>query len=219
MYVVLDPSQDHSQVPTGSTYGSIQPGTGSQQVVSFLSFDGATGRTRKALTPIQPEVRGHQFFPDLAIEGGALHVLWYDTRNDSCYSPARPIGNCADRTSVPALDVFATSSTDGGRTFAAATRVTTTTTNGNWEQFGGRTVPFAGDYLWVSAVGATSYGTWTDYRDTVAATDPREVAEDEGSSSTDVKQCRTLLSSGSFRGDTCPRTGGLDQNVYGARTP
>ena len=29
--------------------------------------------------------------------GGTLHVLWWDSRNDSCYSRTRPIGNCADQ--------------------------------------------------------------------------------------------------------------------------
>jgi hypothetical protein len=44
----------------------------------------------------------------------------------------------------------------------------------NYEQFANRTVPFAGDYLWVSSVGGFAYAVWTDWRDTVAGRDPRE---------------------------------------------
>jgi hypothetical protein len=95
--------------------------------------------------------------------------------------------------------------------------VTNFTSNGNYEQFDGRSVPFGGDYLWISSVGSTTFGTWTDWRNTVAGADQRET---EGSNdAADVKQCRTQTSSGAFAGDTCPRAGGLDQNIYGAATP
>ena len=46
------------------------------------------------------------------------------------------------------------------------------------------------------------------------------VRETEGSNdAADVKQCRTQTSSGAFTGDTCPRAGGLDQNIYGDKAP
>jgi hypothetical protein len=47
----------------------------------------------------------------------------------------------------------------------------TSVRNPNYEQFGGRTVPFLGDYIWVSSLGDTSFGVWTDYRNTVAGVD------------------------------------------------
>jgi hypothetical protein len=75
---------------------------------------------------------------------------------------------------VPSLDVFATRSSDGGATWDPSTRVSDVTTNPNYEQFDNRTVSFAGDYLWVTSLGDFSYGTWTDWRDTVPGTDPRE---------------------------------------------
>nr|MBA2558554.1 hypothetical protein [Propionibacteriales bacterium] len=164
--------------------------------------------------------RGHQLFPDLSIEGGPLHLLWWDSRNDACYSRARPIGNCADRSLVDSLDVYATTSSDRGKTFAPSTRMSDVTTNPNYEQFALRTVPFAGDYLWISAVGDFAYGTWTDWRDTVGGTDQREVDEPDNDTNTgDVKQCRHLLADGSWSNDTCPRAGGLDQNIYGDLAP
>jgi hypothetical protein len=41
----------------------------------------------------------------------------------------------------------------------------------------------------------------------------------DNDSGADVKQCRTALPDGSITGDTCQRAGGLDQNIYGDRTP
>jgi len=35
----------------------------------------------------------------------------------------------------------------------------------------------------------------------------------------DVFQCRTQGVDGSFTGDSCPRAGGLDQNIYGDLAP
>ena len=161
---------------------------------------------------------GHQTFPAISADGGTLHALWWDSRADSCYSSTRPIGNCADKTTVPSLDVWAAKSIDHGATWASKTRLTDTTSNPNYEQFGGRTVPFGGDYLWITSLGTFAYGAWTDWRNTVAGVDQREAASEDNDGA-DVHQCRTQLSSGAFTGDKCPRDGGLDQNIYGKAAP
>jgi hypothetical protein len=167
---------------------------------------------------IDPQATGLQRFPDISVDAGTMHALWWDSRNDSCYSPMRPVGNCADKSTVPALDVFAASAPTSTLQWSSSTRLTTATTNPNYEQFGGRTSPFGGDYLYISSVGSFSFGAWTDWRDVVAGTDPRE-GGDEDNDAADVKQCRTQNADGSFSGDTCPFAGGLDQNIYGALTP
>src|SRR5439155_22318803 len=78
-----------------------------------------------------------------------------------------------------------------------------------------RTVPFAGDYLWVSSVGDFAFATWTDWRNTVAGVDPREGPTSDGA---DVRQCRTFNpATGTWSGDQCPHAGGIDQNIYGSR--
>lgn len=71
-----------------------------------------------------------------------------------------------------------------------AARLSAVTSNPNWEQFGGRSIPFGGDYFYISAAGGFSYGT-----------------------------CRTVLPGGSISGDTCPWQGGPGQNIYGNQTP
>ena len=217
VYIVYDPTIPGTEVPTGTTYGSVGTGTGSQSGVYFIRYNGATG----AITgpaQIDPQARGHQLFPDIAVDAGTLHALWWDSRNDPAYSPQRPIGNFADgRQSAGALDVYASTSFNRGAKWTASTRLTDVSSNPNWEQFSDRTVPFAGDYLWIDAQGGQTFGVWTDWRNTVAGTDPREPASDM--TGADVKQCRAAQSDGTWGPDTCPRAGGLDQDIYGDHTP
>jgi hypothetical protein len=213
VYVVVDPVVPGSQVPTGTTYGATEVGVGGQSAVYAIRFNPLTG-AKSGLVRIAPEATGHQLFADVVADSGAVHVMWWDSRNDRCYSPARPVGNCADGTLVPSLDVFGTTLNRTTLAPAAITRVTDVTSNPNWDQFAGRTVPFAGDYLWIDSAAGRTYSTWTDYRNTVPGNDPR-TADTRG----DVLQCRTPRPDGTFTGDTCPRAGGLDQNIYGDRSP
>ena len=217
IYMVYDATKPGTEVDTGTTYGSLASGRGSQSGAYFLKYDGATGgHTTPVL--LDDQGTGHQTFPAISADGGTLHALWWDSRADSCYSPKRPIGNCADGSTVASLDVWAAMSSDHGATWVAKTRLTAVTSNPNYEQFSGRTVPFGGDYLWITSLGSFAYGAWTDWRNTVAGTDQRE-ASSEDNDQADVLQCRTLLPSGALTGDTCPRDGGLDQDIYGGLTP
>jgi hypothetical protein len=219
VYIVYDASKPGTLVPTGKTYGSVGLGTGSQAGIFFTRLDGATGaHTNPSLIDDQPI--GHQVYPDISADGGVLHAIWYDSRLDPNYSPARPIGNDANGVTGPSLDAWSAMSTNSGTSWTGRTRLSDITTNPNFEQFSNRTVPFAGDYLWITSLGTFSFGTWTDWRDTVAGTDPRESGETEDSDNADVKQCRTFDTTlNAWTGDTCPHDGGLDQNIYGDRTP
>ena len=61
---------------------------------------------------------------------------------------------------------------------------------------------------------------WTDWRNTVPGTDPRESPEDEDGGTADVKQCRTFdAATATWGSDQCPHDGGLDQDIYGDYTP
>jgi hypothetical protein len=222
LYVVYDATKPGTEAPTGTTYGTIEPGTGSQAAIFFLRVNGASGaKTGPAM--IDNQATGHQIFPDISADNpnvafrGTLHTIWWDSRNDGCYSVTRPIGNCANRSTVPSLDAWAAASTNFGASWAPS-RVSDVTTNPNYEQFANRTVPFAGDYLYVSSLNDFSYGVWTDWRNTVQGPDPREIPEDEDNFTADVHQCR-VFEGGAWSGDRCPRDGGLDQNIYGDNTP
>ena len=214
-------------VATGTTYGNVAVGQAGRTRVYFLRYNGATGQVDLAPRLVDDVAAGEQVFPDLAIEGGTLHFVWWDSRRDPCDDITRPIGNCADRSTVPSIEAYATRSTDRGVTFAPSSVQSTAMSNPNREQFDNRAVPFAGDYLWVTALGNFAYSTWTDWRNTVAGNDPREVAADTDAGNADVLQCRVSITttdkkgntSSSWSGDRCPHAGGLDQDIYGTATP
>jgi hypothetical protein len=223
VYVVYDATKPGTQVATGTSYYTVSPGVGGQAAIFFTRLNGANGASTTPAV-IDNQGAGHQVFPDVSADNpsaasrGTVHTIWWDSRNDTCYSAARPIGNCANRTTVPSLDAWGAVSHDFGATWPTKSRVSDVTTNPNYEQFDNRAVPFAGDYRYVSSVNDLAFGTWTDWRDTVQGTDPREIPEDEDGGTADVHQCRTF-SDGAWSGDLCPRDGGLDQNIYGDLTP
>jgi hypothetical protein len=228
LYVVYDPSIPGTEVASGTTYGSIvsedlpdsyHQNVGSQSGIYFFRLDGATGAHTTPVLIDDPRTHGGlQRFPDISVDAGTMHALWWDSRNDPCYDPSRPPGNCADGSTVPSLDVFGTSAPTSTLSWSAATRISDVNSNPNWEQYGGRTFPFGGDYLYISSVGTFSYGVWTDWRNVVAGSDPREGGDGDHDNA-DVLQCRAPLPGGGFGRDTCPYAGGLDQNIYGDTTP
>src|SRR5438067_12152665 len=228
VYVVYDPSIPGTEVPSGTTYGSIvsedlpakyHQNVGSQSGIYFFRLDGATGVHTTPVLIDDPRVRGGlQRFPDISVDAGSMHAIWWDSRNDAKYSPARPLGNDANGSTTASLDAFGASGSTATLAWSPSTRLSTATSNPNYEQFSGRTVPFGGDYLYISSVGTFSYGVWTDWQDVVAGSDPRE-GGDSDADNADVMQCRTQNPDGSFTRDTCPYAGGLDQNIYGSTTP
>ena len=226
IYVVYDASKG-PVLDTGTTYGTLEVGKAAQTAAYFVRYNGASGQVEVGPKVLDDQSLGHQTFPDIGADGGTLHALWWDSRNDSCYSPIRPIGNCSDGTTVPSLDVFATKSTDNGAHWTTPVKVTDAMSNPNWEQFDNRALPFGGDYLTIASFGDNSFGTWTDWRNTVQGTDPRETTEDADAASSDVHQCRVVLTSTdrkgnttkSWSGDRCPHEGGLDQDIFGDGTP
>jgi hypothetical protein len=91
--------------------------------------------------------------------------------------------------------------------------VTNTVTNPNLEQFGGRLVPFFGDYIEVASVGATIEAVWTDQRDAVLGTETNGSDNDASDVAGDPEtggDCTSSLTA-CFDG-----TGGLNQNIYSA---
>ena len=85
-----------------------------------------------------------QFWPTLAVDpvDGEIDVIWYSDELD----PDRTDG-------TRLIDLFMTSSIDGGLTFASPARVTRTSST----PFG-----FFGDYLGIDAFGGVAHAIWTD---------------------------------------------------------
>ena len=216
IYMVYDATIPGTEVASGTSYGSIAPGTASQSGAYFVRYDGVSG-VATAPKLIDPEPVGHQVFPAISADGGVLHALWWDSRHDPNYSAKRPIGNDALGNVGASLEVFAARSTDGGSTWTTGLAITDTSTNPNYEQFSNRSAPFAGDYLWITSLGNFAFGAWTDWRDTMAGPDPREAGKSKEGA--DVRQCRTFDPVTGWSGDQCPHDGGLDQNIYGSIAP
>jgi hypothetical protein len=177
---------------------------------AFSTDNGGTWSTPALLNPNSSS--GHQFYPFLVASNGTVSAIWYDSRGDANYSPARPPCNAASGMTSACLNVRFADSTDGGKTWGTSIQVTDAQTNLNYEQFGGRRVPFFGDYITVAAQGGTIGAVWTDQRNTVGAKDPSgdndgaDVAGDPETGGT----CTSSLT-------TCfDGTGGLDQNIYSA---
>jgi hypothetical protein len=221
VYILYEAIVPGSEIATGTTFGwGFAQGTGGQSAIYYVRYNGATGaHTAPALVAVTSE--GQQLFPDLAVDSGTIHALWWDTRNDvnndASTFRVRPPGNDADGNVGPSFDTYgATRPIDSGG-WTSAVRISDVTSNGQYEQFSGRTVPFGGDYLWIDSKGGLTFGVWTDWRNTVPGNDLREATQDE--TGADVMQCRHVTPSGSISGDTCPRAGGLDQDIYGDLAP
>ena len=231
-YVVYDASVPGSQTPTGSSYGTIEAGTGSQASIYFIrTTNGGASWTAPARIDVQ--AKGHQFFPDIDADNGRLHAVWQDSRNDCAsgptttpsggdfrtmpfsnrWLPANPPGSerCGPAAGQGLAAVHATSS-DNGATWARSI-VSAVETMPQYEQFGNRDVPFFGDYNYVDASGGVVLMDWTDQREVVAGTDPRYTNGD-GTDGFDPIQCR-VFASGAWGPDNCPNAGGLDQSIFG----
>jgi hypothetical protein len=187
----------------------VRLASGQGQIQFSKSTDG--GATWSPRTPIDPHATGHQFFPWIAASGNAINAVYYDSAGDPSYAANRAPCNFTTIPGGTCLNVRYAVSTDGGAHWDS-TVVTDRPMNPNYEQFGGRRIPFFGDYIMVGAVGSTVAAVWTDTRDVVGAPDPTgdkdndDVAGDPETGGT----CTSSLSA-CFDG-----TGGLDQNIYTA---
>jgi len=226
-YIVYEASVPGSQTPTGTTYGTLGSGTGTQASV-YLVQTTSGGASWSAPARVDPQPKGHQFFPDIDANGGLLHVVYHDSRNDCSTGPTGTVG---DFRTVPishqwvaanppggiacggGLDTFYATKPAAGGTWTTLD-VSTVTQMPQYEQFGNRDVPFHGDYNYISASGDTVLMSWTDQRDTLPGTDPRYPLD--GTDGFDVFQTRLCTGSPPVCGpDTTPNAGGLDQNLYG----
>ena len=194
---------------TGDVYMAFQAAlsSGQGQIQWTRSTNG--GATWTAPAAVDNEATGHQFFPWITSSGGVQSIVYYASTGDPNYAATRAPCNDATGKGSACLNVFYASLPSGGSTWSAPTMLTSQPTNPNLEQFGGRRVPFFGDYIMVSAVGANVQAVWTDQRDAAPGTgspDGNDVAGDPeagGSCTSSLDSC--------FDG-----TGGLDQNIYSA---
>ena len=201
---------------------SARTATGQAKIYARNSPDGVSWPT--PASTLDSVTAGHQWFPDIASNGGVLSVVFYDSRADPAYAAGRPPGNTAGGVnSGNVVNTYVAQSTNGGASWSE-TQVSSAGSNFGWETHASRRDGFWGDYLYISAVGGTVKAAWTDSRDLVPGTDPRETGADDDADGFDVFQPCTYVPndinaasySSPLVSDPCLSQGGLDQNIYAA---
>ncbi len=143
--------------------------------------------------------------PDVASAEGRITAVFFDSRADPAYSPDLPPGNTADGiNSGDGVNVWRAVSTDGGVTWVEE-RVSTASFNPNWIT-SADLKPFAGDYLYVSAVPGRVWAAWSDPRDVVP-----------GIAALFFPFITCNLDDAPPSTDVCFSHGGLDWNIYARR--
>lgn len=120
-----------------------------------------------------------------------IDVVFYDSRADPAYAPGLPPGDTASgANSGDVVQTYLATSTNGGASWSES-QISTHGSNFNWETHASRRDPFWGDYIYVSATGGAVMAAWTDSRDLVPGTDPRETGADDDTASTSTSRART----------------------------
>jgi len=185
----------------------VASASGQGQTQFVKSTDG--GASWSPAKAVDAQSAGHQFFPWIAASQGRLSVVYYDSRHDADYSVGRAPCNSSTGHGSACLAVWYSTSSDGGATWTHQ-ELTTALTNPNLEQFGGRRVPFFGDYIMVSAVGGSIAAVWTDQRNAALGVGSLDGDDVAGDPSAGGLHCTSTV-------DPCfDGTGGLDQNIYTA---
>jgi hypothetical protein len=142
--IIFGRSTDHG-VHWTTTFG-----LGSNPNATVLNDDNG-GHSAAGLTP--EEVVSGQAMPQLSVDArGDISVIWYDTRRDP--------GN-------ERLDVWGSTSTDGGVSFSGNYRVTDQSFDSNQGKFTdatGQADYYIGDSLGLALANKTAYAAWTDTR-------------------------------------------------------
>jgi hypothetical protein len=194
--------------------------SGQSKVFVRNSPDGVNWPT--AAATLDSVASGHQWTPDISSGGGVLSVVFYDSRGDAVYAASLPPGDTASgHNSGNVINTWLAKSSNGGTTWSES-QLSSSGSNFGWETHGARRDPFWGDYIYISAVDNTVIAAWTDSRDLVAGTDPRETGSDDDDDGFDVYQPCTYdpndINAAAYSspaiGDSCLSQGGLDQNIY-----
>ncbi len=126
----------------------------------FLRVCRDAGRTWSDRVVLSDEtVKANQYEPGIAIApDGTVHVAWYDFK----HSPTKPLVSTGHSGDTGISDVYATSSTDHGATFAPPIRATTGASTGR--RACGRTTSTSKFNVGVAATSDAVFFTWQNIR-------------------------------------------------------
>lgn len=132
---------------------------------------------------------GHQLTPSIAVAGGRLSIVWYDSRSEPAFTPSGPVsGQCPPGATTgrrcTGMDVFynqADTAAAGRLVFGSELRVTDRSFNPNLFGSIKAITPFIGDYITVVSDAVNAYVVWTDNRDI----NPSPNAQEDASPATD----------------------------------
>jgi hypothetical protein len=198
---------------------SAETASGQAKIFVRNSPDGLNWPSEPATLDSAPS--GHQFFPDVTSAAGTISAVFQDSLIDPAYSPSLPPGNtAAGVNSGDVVHAILARSTDGASW--TEQQLSGAGSNPNWEVRGSARSPFFGDYNYVSAVGSTVRAVWTDSRDLVPGSDPRETGPDDDGDMFDGFQTCNWVSNdidapayeSPTIADACLSQGALDQNIY-----
>ena len=155
----------------------------------FVSRSKTNGGSWEAPVVPNASVPGHQLMPALAAAGGALSVVWYDSRSEPAFTPAGPVtGQCpagaTTQVACTGMDVYydqASTTAAGPLAFGVDLRVTDRSFNPNTYGSIKAISPFIGDYIAVAATATTASVVWTDNRDV----NPTLNAQEDANTTTD----------------------------------
>lgn len=219
VYAIFQAVDPATIVDSDTSYTSAGTGTGMVgQSFAYVSRTVNNGGTWSDPIKVSNPSEGHAFFPDGDALAGRLAVVWQDSREDDCYSVQLPISNDTDATRCEdgdseALNTYVAVSANG-TTFGAPMLASSESQMPQYEMFAAASVPFLGDYNWIQLVelgdgSLFGYLTWTDNRDVVPGTDPREAVQD----GFDVESGWFTDADGNLQ--RLFNLGGYDQNIYG----
>ena len=150
-----------------------------------------------------------------------ISAVFQDSRTDPAYAPSLPPGDTAAGTNSGNV-VHAILARSANGVSWTEQQLSTAGSNPNWEVRSSLRTPFFGDYNYVSAVAGTVRAVWTDTRDLVPGSDPRETGADDDFDGFDGFQTCTWVPddinapsySAPTIADPCLSQGALDQNIY-----
>ena len=228
LYVVVEASVPGTERPTGTTYGTIVPGTASQGAIYFTKTENG-GQSWSPLTRIDAAAEGQSVLsghrrerrqtPRRLAGHPRRHRNGPETascEHGSVREPARPRTRLEPSRARPACRRSIRPRRTEASSWTTSLASSVAIQRSSWEQFGNRDIPFFGDYNYDlrRRVDTVLMDLGERRSERRSRNDPRYTNGD-GTDGFDVFQCRACSGTPPSSTQTRrPNAGGLDQNIW-----